>query len=59
METLLYADFVLEDDSKDMFVVTPEGNYFNFPASDYTESHEPVNIIDPKSHKKYTVIFNE
>ena len=51
-----YADFELE--GNDMFVVTPEGNYFNFSGSEYDESHEPETIIDPKSHKVYTVVFN-
>lgn len=54
---VLYADY--EIDSNDMFVVTPEGNYFNFPAPEYDDTHGPETIIDQKSHKKYTVIFNE
>lgn len=53
-ENTLFADFELHSD--DMFVVTPEGNYFNF--SGYTEEHEPITIIDPKSHIIYTVVFN-
>ena len=54
-ENTIYADFELNSD--DMFVVTPEGNYFNF--SGYTEDHVPETIIDPKSHIVYTVVFNE
>lgn len=53
----LYADIELE--SKDFFVITPEGNYFNFPCADFNENHEDVAIVDPKSHKRYTVVFNE
>ena len=51
----LYADIELE--SNDMFVITPEGNYFNFPASKYNENSPDETIIDPKSHKIYTVVF--
>lgn len=54
---VLYAD--IEFDSDDFFVVTPEGNFFNFPAKDFDETHDDVVIVDPKSHKKYQVIFNE
>ena len=58
METeVLYAD--IEFHSDDFFVVTPEGNYFNFPSKDFDETHCDVTIVDPKSHKKYQVIFNE
>ena len=53
-ENTIYADF--EFNSDDMFVVTPEGNYFNF--SGYTEDHAPETIMDPKSHIVYTVVFN-
>jgi len=53
----LYADFELE--GKDMFVVTPEGNYFKFEYPEYSEEHENETIIDPKSHKPYIVVFNE
>lgn len=56
---ILYADFELNSDTNDMFVVTPEGNYFNFPGNDYNENHEDVTIIDPKSHLIYTVKFND
>lgn len=57
METqTLYADF--ERESNDMFVITPEGNYFNFPASEYNELHAKVQIVDPKSHKVYNVAFD-
>ena len=54
---VLYADF--EPTGNDLFVVTPEGNYFNFPSSKFNENSEPTQIVDPKSHKIYTVIFNE
>lgn len=57
MKEIIYADY--EVDSQDMFVVTPEGNYFNFPHPEYTEEHKPQDIIDPKSHKMYTVVFSE
>jgi hypothetical protein len=53
----LYAD--IEINSKDFFVVTPEGNYFNFPCSEFNEKHSDVVIVDPKSHKMYTVVFDE
>lgn len=58
-EMTLYADFELGDAGNDMFVITPENNYFNFPGDIYNERHEPVSIIDPKSHKTYIVKFNE
>lgn len=53
----LYAD--IEIDGCDFFVVTPEGNYYNFPITEFEENHDDVVIVDPKSHKKYTVVFNE
>ena len=53
----LYADFELE--GKDMFVVTPEGNKFTFKSDTYDETHDPELIIDPSSHKQYTVVFDE
>lgn len=53
----LYADFELN--GKDMFVVTPENNYFRFAHPEYTEAHEDITIIDPMSHKPYIVVFNE
>ena len=53
----LYAD--IEINGKDFFVVTPEGNYFNFPSSEFNESHSDAIIVDPKSHKMYTVVFDE
>ena len=56
---ILYADFELDSKTNDMFVVTPENNYFNFSGDDYNESHPDTVIIDPKSHKRYTVRFNE
>lgn len=55
--TTLYADYELTSDN--MFVVTPEGNYFTFEAPEYTEEHEDKLIIDPTSHKTYNVVFNE
>ena len=55
----LYADFVTDSNSKDMFVVTPEGNRFKFDYPTYTEDHEEVTIVDPWSHKTYIVVFNE
>lgn len=51
----LYADYEL--DSNDMFVVTPEGNYFNFPGKEYDDSHEDIVIVDTKSHIRYIVSF--
>lgn len=55
----LYADYRL-DNSKDMFVITPEGNEFTFLNSDgFSEDHAPVTITDPKSFKNYLVIFDE
>lgn len=57
-ELELYADFVTDKKSNDMFVITPEGNRFKFDAPEYNESHEPVNIVDPWSHKMYTVYFD-
>lgn len=54
---VLYADYEL--DSNDMFVITPEGNYVNFPAQSYDDTHGPEVIIDTKSHKQYTVVFDE
>lgn len=56
METL-YADFELNGDN--MFVVTPEGNYFTFESPEFNEDHEDKTIIDPTSHKTYNVVFNE
>lgn len=53
----LYADREIESD--DMFVVTPEGNYFTFDFNKYNEGSDDVTIIDPKSHKTYNVTFNE
>ena len=55
----LYADFVTDSNSKDMFVITPEGNRFKFDYPTYTEEHEEVTIVDPWSHKTYIVVFNE
>ena len=55
----LYADFVTDSNSKDMFVVTPEGNRFKFDYPTYTEEHDEVTIVDPWSHKTYIVVFNE
>lgn len=53
----LYADYELKTDN--MFVVTPEGNYFRFDADKYSENSEATTIIDPTSHKTYNVVFNE
>jgi hypothetical protein len=53
----IYADFEL--DSDDMFVVTPEGNKYSFPAPEYNENHDPEIIVDTTSHIQYNVIFNE
>lgn len=53
----IYADF--EIDSDDMFVVTPEGNKYSFPAHEYTEKHDPEIIVDTTSHLQYNVIFDE
>ena len=56
---ILYADFEIDNPANDMFVITPENNYFNFPGDTYDESHEDIRIIDPKSHIIYTVKFND
>ena len=54
---VLYAD--VEMDSNDFFVITPEGNYFNFPADRFNENSNDFMIVDTKSHKPYTVKFHE
>ena len=54
-EMKLYADQELDD----YFVVTPEGNKFNFPYPEYSERHDETFIVDPMSHKTYTVVFDE
>ena len=55
----IYADYKL-DDSKDMFVYTPEGYCFTFAHEDgFNENHTPVTITDPSSTKNYLVIFDE
>lgn len=59
MDNVLYADFEIESETNDMFVVTPEGNYFNFPGDAYNESHGDITVVDPKSHTIYTVKFND
>lgn len=59
MKETLYADFEIDSKTNDMFVVTPEGNYFNFPGNEFDETHENIDIIDTKSHNIYTVIFGE
>lgn len=56
---ILYADFEIDSNNNDMFVITPEGNYFNLPGDTYNELHEDITIVDPKSHKIYTVKFND
>ena len=53
----IYADY--EYDSDDMFVVTPEGNRYTFPAPEYTDKHDPEIIVDTTSHIQYNVIFVE
>lgn len=53
----IYADY--EYDSDDMFVVTPEGNRYTFPAPEYTDKHDPEIIVDTTSHVQYNVIFDE
>ena len=53
----IYADY--EHDSDDMFVVTPEGNRYTFPAPEYTDKHDPEIIVDTTSHIEYNVIFDE
>jgi len=57
MGIILYADFEL--DSDDMFVITPEGNYYNFPSQEYNEHSADLIITDTKSHKRYSVCFSE
>ena len=57
MENILYAD--IEFGSDDYFVITPEGNYFNFPYPEYNEMTQKIIITDPKSHKNYVVVFDE
>ena len=53
----IYADY--EYDSDDMFVVTPEGNRYTFPAPEYTDKHDPEIIVDTTSYIQYNVIFDE
>ena len=53
----IYADY--EYDSDDMFVVTPDGNRYTFPAPEYTDKHDPEIIVDTTSHMQYNVIFDE
>ena len=53
----IYADY--EHDSDDMFVVTPEGNRYTFPAPEYTDKHDREIIVDTTSHIQYNVIFDE
>ena len=53
----IYADY--EYLSDDMFVVTPEGNRYTFPAPEYTDKHDPEIIVDTTSHIQYNVIFDE
>ena len=57
VKKILHADGEMNGD--DMHVITPEGNYFNFPAGSYHESHPDETVIDPESHKVYTVKFGE
>jgi hypothetical protein len=58
-QEILYADFIVGDKNNDMFVITPEGTRFKFDAPEYNENHADIAIIDPWSHKRYTVVFNE
>lgn len=58
-EIVLYADYEIDSVTNDMFVITPEGNYYNFPGSSYDETHENIMLVDITSHKKYTIVFNE
>ena len=53
----IYADYAYNSD--DMFVVTPEGNRYTFPAPEYTDKHDPEIIVDTTSHMQYNVIFDE
>ena len=53
----IYADY--EYNSDDMFVVTPEGNRYTFPAPEYSDKHDPEIIVDTTSHIQYNVIFDE
>ena len=53
----IYDDY--EYNSDDMFVVTPEGNRYTFPAPEYTDKHDPEIIVDTTSHMQYNVIFDE
>ena len=55
----LYADYIVDDSNNNMFVVTPEGTRFKFDAPEYSENHADIVIIDPWSHKRYNVVFNE
>ena len=55
----LYADYIIGDKNNNMFVVTPEGTRFRFDAPDFDENHADIVIIDPWSHERYTVVFNE
>lgn len=57
MEKILYAD--VEMDSNDFFVITPEGNYYNFPSDNFNENSDDIIIVDTKSHLPYTVKFHE
>lgn len=56
-DNILYADQEL--DSNDFFVITPEGNYFNFPEDKFNEDSDDFTIIDTRSHKPYIVKFHE
>ncbi len=58
-DNILYADFEMDNSNNDMFVITPENNYFNFPGDIYNEEHNDILIIDPKSHIQYIVKFKE
>lgn len=59
VDNILYADYELDNPNNDMFVITPEGNYFNFPGDDYNENHMDTIIIDPRSHRQYIIKFKD
>ena len=44
---VLYAD--VEMNSNDFFIITPEGNYFNFPSDKFNENSNDFTIVDTKS----------
>ena len=56
-DNILYAD--VEQNSDDFFVVTPEGNYYNFPCDKFSENSDDITIVDTKSHIPYVVKFHD